>query len=284
MSPLLLLKVSRPGLWLVFIWLFLWPTGGEYHLLYSPRFWMGLVYCTFPLNLLVYGMNDLVDIDVDKNNPRKGNFIYGAKVKKSATKHLPLYMALFNVVPLVLITIMDYSLSAYLLLWFASAFAVNFAYNCKPFQLSRKCPYELPTMILGHLLIPLLACRINNLPFPSVSSTFFHVLLLSRSHIWLEYADIAVDKTEGKRTIAVVLGTSKTLRLVIAITVAESLCGFFLVQSVLLGLFSLFGIVVFLLASNKDGTVKEEKMHVSISQSVVGGLLMIYLWINRIFV
>ena len=137
-------------------------------------------------------------------------------------------------------------------------------------------------MIIGHLLIPVLACELNDIPPPPFGSWVFNTLLLARSHIYLEYADIDCDVKEGKRTIAVVLGKPKSLTLVIALTVLESLSGFLILESVTLGLFSLFGIVVFLKAAS-DGSAGKEKTGVSISQSVVGAALMVFLWRSRTF-
>jgi 4-hydroxybenzoate polyprenyltransferase len=287
-----IIQVSRPGLWLVFIWLYIWPTGGNVALLQEPIFWTGMVYCTLPLNLLVYGMNDLVDEDVDIHNPRKGNYIYGAKLKRNQLRCLPLWIAVSNIIPLCMIVWMNIRILFFLVVWLLCAIGVNMAYNYKPLQLSRKCPYEIPTMIIGHLMIPILTCEINYIQYPSLESWVFHVLLLARSHIWLEYADIDVDSKEGKRTVAVVLGPRKALELVILLTLMESFCGFILLGSNILGLFSIFGAVVFLLASrqssktesNRSVALPGDKLYVSISQSVIGAVLMVYLWIYRILV
>ena len=276
----ILLRISRPGLWLVFIWLYLWPGGGNYSLFNSWTFWIGLFYVTFPLNLLVYGMNDLVDEDVDMQNPRKGNLIYGAKTSRAQRSGLPLAIFVSNVLPLGLLSCLTQQ-STYLFIWFCVAIFVNYLYNNKPFQLSRRCPFELPTMIVGHFLIPLFACQINALPYPSVGSWLFNGFLLSRSHIWLEYADIECDKKEGKRTIAVVLGPRRALILVLSLTFLESLVGFLVLKSYVLGSFSLFGMVVFYKSSGNKGV---EKLSVSISQSLVGLLLMCYLWLNSVLV
>lgn len=279
---LTLVKISRPGLWLVFIWLYLWPTGGSRKLLNSGSFWFGLIYCTFPLNLLVYGMNDLVDEDVDKKNNRKGNFIYGAKTTRAQREGLWSAILLLNGIPLLLLGFITGDLM-YMIMWLLAAVCVNFLYNNKPFQLSRKCPYELPTMIAGHFLIPLLSSRLNDVPMPSWESWLFHALLLSRSHIWLEFADILCDEKEGKRTIAVVLGHKLSLRLVLLLTALEAAVGYWLLNSLVLACFSLFGILVFYLSATAKG-VKEEKVHVSISQSLVGVVLMCFLWYTKVLV
>ena len=276
-----LLQISRPGLWLVFVWLYLWPTGGRWELFSSSKFWAGLGYVTFPLNLLVYGMNDLVDEDVDYNNPRKGNYIYGAKSTKQERAFLPLTIFASNAFSILLICYLSGSW-LYCISWLFGAFGVNFLYNNEPFKFSRRFPYEVPTMIVGHLMIPLLACEINGLPYPEIGSWLFNILLLARSHIWLEFADISCDAKEGKRTFAVVFGPRIAFRAVIVLTAFESLVAFVFLQSVVLSMFSLFGIVVFSLSATNSG-VKEEKVHVSISQSIIGAALMMYIWIERVF-
>ena len=275
-----LFEISRPGLWLVFVWLYVWPTGGSYWLLHSPKFWAGLLYCTFPLNLLVYGMNDMVDEDVDEKNPRKGNWVYGAKTTKAQREYLPIYIGIVNFTSLFILALITDDWF-YIAVWTWCAIMINISYNNEPFQLSRNCPWEVPCMIVGHFLIPLLACHINGVPLPSLSSWIFNGLLLARSHIWLEYADIDVDRTRSKRTIAVALGKVGTLRLVILITLSESLVGFVLLSSAILGIFSLLGAVVFY-TSAKQGN--ESKVHASVAQSAVGVFLMCYLWVSKTLV
>ena len=249
-------------------------------MLYSAKFWTGLLYCTFPLNLLVYGMNDLMDEDADYDNPRKGNFVYGAKTTRSQRQGLPMWIGLVNIVYLVALGLLTGDL-LYVMAWFVCALCVNYLYNYPPFQLSRKCPWEIPCMIAGHFLIPLLACRINRIPFPSLPSWIFNALLLARSHIWLEYADIEGDEKCNKRTLAVVMGKAATLRIVMALTLIEAFVGFFLLKSHLIGIFSVLGMIVFYIASSRRG---EFEMVVSTSQSVVGLYIMVYTWINKILV
>lgn len=93
-TALFALKVSRPYYYIVTLWLYLLPTGRHFDLLASGWFWYaypilsqcastfshlvpesltyaaacrgrtGLLYCTLPLNLLCYLMNDLADVAV----------------------------------------------------------------------------------------------------------------------------------------------------------------------------------------------------------------------------
>src|SRR5215467_9622853 len=57
------LQASRPGLWITSIWFYMLPLGGR-HVFSSVSFWLGMVYVTFPMGLLLYGWNDYVDFEV----------------------------------------------------------------------------------------------------------------------------------------------------------------------------------------------------------------------------
>eukprot|EP00971_Amphidinium_carterae_P301046 5981679-Amphidinium_carterae.1 len=92
-----IVQISRPGWWLVHVWLYLAPTGQKYELLGTATFWFGLLYALFPLNVLVYGMNDYTDVDLDRDNKRKGNFLYGAKCTREQLKDLPSIVVILNV-------------------------------------------------------------------------------------------------------------------------------------------------------------------------------------------
>ena len=82
MNRLLLdLKISRPGLWFPTIWIYLVPLQTK-KVFWALFIWLGLFFVSFPLNYLVYGLNDYNDFDADKINDRKGNYLFGAKAKR----------------------------------------------------------------------------------------------------------------------------------------------------------------------------------------------------------
>jgi 4-hydroxybenzoate polyprenyltransferase len=62
----------------------------------SVPFWLGLIYVTFPMGLLLYGWNDYVDYDVDRLNPRKGSFLFGARGSLEQLHLLPWRIVLFQ--------------------------------------------------------------------------------------------------------------------------------------------------------------------------------------------
>lgn len=72
-----LIQLSRPRFWLY--------TAGPYLLgsiasvstwqsLLSWQFWLGMLIFTVPVNLWVYGVNDLADADTDEHNDKKGQY------------------------------------------------------------------------------------------------------------------------------------------------------------------------------------------------------------------
>ena len=73
-----LLQVSRPGLWSTTALFYLMPLG-HMDLPGSRNLWLGLAYVLFPLGFLLYGVNDIVDAEGDRLNPRKGTFLFGSR-------------------------------------------------------------------------------------------------------------------------------------------------------------------------------------------------------------
>ena len=92
--------VSRPVFWFICVWLYLIVVGGHFQasLLSSLNFWIGLLYCTYPLNLLVYSWNDLGDTALDSKNPRKGWYLVGTKTKEERLQQIFLAALALNLI------------------------------------------------------------------------------------------------------------------------------------------------------------------------------------------
>src|SRR6266568_4251119 len=82
-----IVKASRPGLWATALWFYLLPLGRR-HVFHSPGFWLGLIYVTLPLGLIIYGWNDIADAEIDRFNPRKGTFLFGARGSSEQLRRL----------------------------------------------------------------------------------------------------------------------------------------------------------------------------------------------------
>lgn len=156
---LLDLKISRPGLWFPTIWIYLVPFGNQENFWKLPLFWLGLFFVAFPLNYLVYGLNDYNDEEADAVNKRKGNFLFGAQASR---KHLDGLLKKITTVVLPFILVFTYvsGLKMFLLLTFMVV--VNILYNFKPFRIKERPPFEI-LIQMGYVTTAFFATELNNL-------------------------------------------------------------------------------------------------------------------------
>ncbi len=135
-----LLKSSRPGLWFCTLWLYLLPTSQMDSIWSSIPFWFGLFYVSFPLNLLVYGWNDYVDVSADKFNPRKDSFLFGARGTDKEVKSLPSAIILTQ---LLCLPLLIYFCGISFLILFIAFLMISWLYNLPNGGLRSKPPLEL---------------------------------------------------------------------------------------------------------------------------------------------
>ena len=222
-DALLALKASRPGWWLVTLWLYVLPTActGD-PLAASPRFWLGLVYVTFPLNLLVYVWNDVVDQQYDRGNARKDSFLYGAKA--APAQLLWLFRLSFTVqAPFAIaLVVADYSAGGGLrmLALLAAIWGVNALYNHPIPRLSARPPLDLLAPA-GYLLVAVLSAWLNAAPVPPARFWAYNLFLVLRTQVWAQLVDVRVDAAAGRATTAVVLGPTRTRAALVAVLAAE---------------------------------------------------------------
>ncbi|KAL3915721.1 MAG: hypothetical protein SGPRY_007111, partial [Prymnesium sp.] len=139
-SASLALRVSRPYFWLVTTWLYLLPTGRNSSLFLTPPFWVGLLYSTLPLNLLVYLMNDLSDVQLDAHSARKGGVGTGAKAGYAALRGL---VGLTVALQLPFLFYFTTVWGAIAIPWHLAVFLVNWLYNYGPRLSSQYAPLDL---------------------------------------------------------------------------------------------------------------------------------------------
>lgn len=277
-----LVQLSRPGWWLVHVWLYLAPTGQKYYLLTSPCFWLGLAYALFPLNLLVYGLNDYTDVELDAKNDRKGNFMYGAKCSREQMKELPRLIVLLNVVSMVILAFVSGRWLA-LSLWLPICFAVNLAYNVEPLRLSSKGPFELPCVVFGFTGVATLASIVNKLPWAPVGFWAHMTCLVLRTQLWTEFLDFDPDFAAGRRTTSTLVGKTWSKVLVLIFLALEGLVTWYFFEDTLMRIFSCSGIVAFVALEVIRGTSDKEKKKAMKVQNALGLSLVFWIWHKGLF-
>ena len=211
-------KASRPGLWATAVWFYLLPLGHR-HVFHSPGFWLGLIYVTLPLGLIIYGWNDVADADIDRFNPRKGTFLFGARGSHDQLARLPLQIAL---VQTVFAGIFLYLIGAKILLWFAALAAFTAIYNLPRYGLKSQPPFDILNQA-GYLLVFVLSSWLNYVPQLRWPAMLFGALFAMHSHVFGEIMDIEPDRLSGRRTTATVIGMLPSKFLISSMLIVEAL-------------------------------------------------------------
>lgn len=258
---LLDLKISRPGLWFPTIWIYLVPFGNQCHFWDSYLFWLGLFFVAFPLNYLVYGLNDFNDEKADAVNDRKGNFLFGAKAPR---KYLDGLLKKITMVILPFVVIFTYLSGLKMLLLLVFMVVVNILYNFKPFRIKERPPFEILIQV-GYVTTAFFATELNNLEMLPWQTLAYLSLFAFQAHIAGEIMDIEPDLASGKRTTATLLKRKNSKLLMLAILVLESFLVWSWFQDAVLASFlSVFALWlvfdVFVLFKDKPYTLSQMKL------------------------
>ncbi len=255
---LLDLKISRPGLWFPTVWIYLVPFSNQEAFWRTFPFWLGLLFVTFPLNYLVYGLNDFNDVYADAVNDRKGNFLFGAKASKEKLKSVPLKIAVIIVPFMAVFTFMAGTQMFLLLLLMVG---MNIAYNFKPFRLKERPPFEILIQI-GYVVTALFSTELNNLPQLPWQTLVYLSLFAFQAHIAGEIMDIEPDIKAGKKTTATLLKRKKAKIIMLFLLVVEAVLVWYwfqdLVLSSFLGVFAFWLLLdVFIFFKDRPYTLKQ---------------------------
>jgi 4-hydroxybenzoate polyprenyltransferase len=210
-------KASRPGLWLTAVWFYLLPLG-ERHVFHSAAFWLGLVYVTFPVGLIIYGWNDIADVDIDSFNPRKGTFLFGARGSHEQLRRLPMQIAL---VQAVFASIFVYLDGARILLWLLGLVLFTAIYNLPRYGLKSHPPFDILNQA-GYLLVFVLSSWLNHARQLRWPAMLFGAMFAMHSHVFGEIMDIDPDRASGRRTTATVIGIIPSKVLICALLLVEA--------------------------------------------------------------
>ena len=209
------LKASRPGFWLTTIWFYLMPHGGRFAL-DNGAFWLGLLYVTLPLGMLIYAGNDLSDAETDRHNPRKDSFLFGARPTPDQLFELPWRIALIQLPFVALFTAIW---GAKALLWFGVLILGSALYNRKSGG-AKDFPICDLLFQCGYLLVFVLSDWTRG-TFSSWPIYAFGFCFAMHSHGFGQIMDIAPDARAGRTTTAVWLGPVRAKLLIAALLTCE---------------------------------------------------------------
>jgi len=200
------------------------PLGGR-NLFKSLPFWLGLAYVTLPMGLLLYGWNDYVDFEVDRVNPRKGSYLFGARGSLEQLHRLPVRIVLVQAPFLVAFCYLRGWRMLVCLFGMAAAAAV---YNWPRYGFKSRPPLEILNQA-GYLFVFLLSSWMNRLPQLRWPAVLFGAMFAMHSHVFGEIMDLEPDSSIGRRTTAVVIGRVPAKLLIATFVAAEGglLYGFF---------------------------------------------------------
>jgi len=165
---------------------------------HKASFWYGLVYIVFPLSLLLYGVNDIVDAEGDRYNPRKGTYLFGSRGGDQqllalrwqiATSQMPFLYLFWG------------WCGPRIFLWFGALLLAVYFYNARPIALKGRPPFDV-LIQASYLLIFILSSWLNRLPQLPWQTFIFGALFAMHSHVFGEVMDIEPDQKSGRRTLA----------------------------------------------------------------------------------
>jgi 4-hydroxybenzoate polyprenyltransferase len=212
-----LLQVSRPGLWSTTALFYLMPLGHT-DFLHSGKLWLGLFFVLFPLGLVLYGVNDIVDADTDALNPRKGTFMFGAR---GAREQLAVLKWHIVAVQLPFAALFYFLVGPRILWWYAVLLLAVGLYNAPSIGWKGRPPFDV-LIQASYLLVFVLSSWLNNAPQLPWQTFLFGALFAMHSHIFGEVMDIEPDRSSGRRTTATFIGRVRAKFLIASFLSAET--------------------------------------------------------------
>jgi 4-hydroxybenzoate polyprenyltransferase len=235
------LKASRPGFWLTSIWFYLLPLA-RHRVFDSSSFWIGLLFVTLPLGLLIYGWNDILDAENDRQNPRKGTFLFGPRGTDEQLRILPWAIALANLPFLILFCAQE---GPRMLGWYCLLVAATAIYNWPRVGFKNFPVIDIMNQ-LAYLLVFYLSSAINHVPQVPWATFLFGGLFAMHSHLLGEIFDVVPDRLAHRRTTTVVIGTIYAKYLLVAFLAIETLLVLLLFHDRVIGVFLACGTAWFL--------------------------------------
>jgi 4-hydroxybenzoate polyprenyltransferase len=237
-----LIQVSRPGLWSTTAMFYLMPLGHT-DLLHSGKLWLGLFFVLFPLGLLLYGANDIVDAEADLLNPRKGTFLFGSRGAREQLSALKWQIA---AVQLPFLVGFYFLVGPRILWWYAALLLAVGLYNAPRFGWKGRPPFDV-LIQASYLLVFVLSSWLNNVPQLPWQAFLFGAMFAMHSHIFGEVMDIEPDRLSGRRTTATLIGRVPAKFLIATFLFVETILTWIYFRDWIIAGFLAFGAIWFLI-------------------------------------
>lgn len=171
--------------------------------------WVGIVYFAFVYNLVMYGVNDIFDYESDIKNPRKiAAGIDGSVLAKSKHPRLWLWIVLTALAPTAYLFSIGNTESN---IWLAIMIFMVFAYSVKGLRF-KEIPLLDSATSSFHYTSPFiyggLLAGSSELYLPAFATFYIWVMA---NHAFGAIQDIKPDRDAGIKSIATVLGASRTI-------------------------------------------------------------------------
>ncbi len=200
-----LLTISRPLAWTWTIGAYLVGMGSFSN--FTSLSLIEFLFMFFPINFVIYGLNDIYDRKSDKINPNKDDF-QGAKVKDNEIKIIKNLSIMLSVAFIILAVI---SKNIQHIILSSSLILLAYIYSGPPLRLKSKPIIDSFFGSVGYLIPVLLAFTtynsLSNLPLVYALLVF----PLMAGHAIFTLRDRKYDEKTGTKTIGVYLGERKTL-------------------------------------------------------------------------
>ena len=161
-----------------------------------------IAFATFPLNLLVYALNDLHDRASDRLNPRKGS-AEGARASEASLRALCRAAVALNLPFVAYFAATAPSRGALVAL--AATYFVAWAYSAPPLRAKGRPGWD-SLANAGYVLPFVFACLYLGVPDPPWRETIAFAVWTLGAHAFTSIQDAEADRAAGLRTIATTLG------------------------------------------------------------------------------
>jgi 4-hydroxybenzoate polyprenyltransferase len=218
---------------------------GHADFLHSRTLWLGLFYVLFPLGFLLYGVNDIVDAEADRLNPRKGTFLFGSLGKAEQLAALRWKIAAIQIPFLI---IFFFLIGPRILAWFGVLLIAVGIYNAPRFGWKGHPPFDV-LIQASYLLVFVLSSWLNGAAQLPWQTFVFGAMFAMHSHIFGEVMDIEPDRLSGRRTTATLLGAKRSKLLLAGFLCVETVLVYYFFGDLVIAGFLGFGAAWFVLDS-----------------------------------